>query len=43
MSLESKQLKIIMKILKKKQTELKEKEDLKKLNEASLILTKKKR
>jgi hypothetical protein len=43
MSLESKQLKIIMKILKKKQTELKEKEDLKKLNEASLILTRKKK
>ena len=32
-----------MKILKKKQTELKEKEDLKKLNEASLILTRKKK
>ena len=43
MSLESKQLKIIMKILKKKQIELKEKEDLKKLNEASLILTRKKK
>ena len=43
MSLESKQLKIIMKILKKKQNELKEKEDLKKLNEASLILTRKKK
>ena len=42
MSLESKQLKIIMKILKKKQNELKEREDLKKLNEATLILSRKK-
>ena len=42
MSLESKQLKIIMKILKKKQNELKEREDLTKLNEATLILSRKK-
>ena len=42
MSLESKQLKIIMKILKKKQNEKKEREDLKKLNEATLILSRKK-
>ena len=41
-SLESKQLKIIMKILRKKQLELKQKENLNKLNEVNLFIAKKK-
>ena len=41
-SLESKQLKNIMKILRKKQLELKQKENLNKLNEVNLFIAKKK-
>ena len=41
-SLESKQLKIIMKILRKNQLELKQKENLNKLNEVNLFIAKKK-
>ena len=42
-SLESKQLKIIMKILRKKQEELKQNENIKKLNEANLLLLRRKK